>query len=233
MLLVGIGVGLGVALAGNSSASPSAKLPARGSLANHATLPNAAEVQRLFAGIPQHGNVLGSASAPVTMAEYIDLQCPYCDQFELQVLPDLLTRYVRSGKVKIEARPLAFIGPDSKRGRAAAIAAGRQNKMFNYMELLYANQKTENTGWLNDTIVGRAAAIIPNLSVAQLLDDRNSSATNDAAARFDALAKADKVKGTPTILVGKSKGTLREVALNSPTDETAVATAINSALASR
>jgi len=217
---------LGVSL--SSSSSSKRPTPSRSALIR--ALAGAAAVHRQFAGIPQHGNVLGSLSAPVTLVEYVDLQCPYCDQFELRVLPNLLSRYVRTGKVKIEARPIAFIGPDSKRGRAAAIAAGQQNRMFNYMELLYANQKTENTGWLSDSMVEKAAASIPGLAVPRLLAARNSAAIKSAEARFDSLANTDNVRGTPTIFVGKSGGTLSQVALSSPTDEAAVATAIASSL---
>jgi hypothetical protein len=47
-------------------------------------------------------------------------------------MPTLIGKYVRTRRVKIEARPIAFIGPDSQSGRAAAIAAGEQNKLFNY-----------------------------------------------------------------------------------------------------
>ena len=115
--------------------------------------------------IPQNGSVLGSPTAPVTVVEYIDLQCPACQQFESQALPDLVSRYVRTGKVKIEARPIAFIGPDSIRGRAAALAAVAQNRMFNFAELLYFNQGPENTGWLDDDMVKAAASSIPGLDV--------------------------------------------------------------------
>ena len=47
--------------------------------------PTAAEgtqqANTLFAGIPQEGNVLGDPDAPVTIEEYIDLQCPFCQRF--------------------------------------------------------------------------------------------------------------------------------------------------------
>ena len=118
-----------------------------------AKLPGAAEVQALFNGIPQAANTLGPASAPVTMVEYIDLQCPYCREFESTVLPKLVRTYVRPGKVRIEQKLLAFIGPDSVRGRSAALAAGMQNKQFNFSEILYLNQGTENTGWLDENMV--------------------------------------------------------------------------------
>ena len=218
IVLVVVGVVLGVVLGGGSSSDR------RGSLAD--ALPGAATVQRLFAGIPQRGNVLGSPSAPVTMVEYIDLQCPYCQAFESRAMPTLVSRYVRTGKLKVEVRLLAFIGPDSVRGRAAAIAAGQQNRLFNFAELLYLNQGAENSGWLSDDEVTSAAASIPGLDVTRLLTARSSSGVADEASRFDEQAAADGVSQTPTILVGTSAGAAREVTLTSPDDPAPVIAAV-------
>lgn len=57
----------------------------------------------------------------------------------------------------MEARIIAFIGPNSSVGRKAGIAAGNQDKLFNYMQILFDNQGKENTGWLDDAMVQRAA----------------------------------------------------------------------------
>ena len=89
VVLAALGIGLGVALAGGSSGLKN--VPATGSLTNKLTLPQAASVHKLLAGVPQKGNVLGKANAPATLIEYIDLQCPFCDQFELTVFPDLVS----------------------------------------------------------------------------------------------------------------------------------------------
>ncbi len=222
-----VAVVLGFALTGGSSSSTTS-VPERGSLEN--ALPGAAHVQSLLAGIPQQGNVLGSPTAPVTMAVYVDLQCPYCREFELDAMPKLLDDYVRTGKAKVELRPVAIIGPDSVSGRAAAIAASDQNRLFNFAQLLYLNQGTENTGWLDDQMVAAAAASIPGLDVPKLLEARNSSATADRATAFDAQANDDHVSGTPTILVGKTGGQLETVPLASSTDGASVAAAIRSSL---
>jgi protein-disulfide isomerase len=209
---VAIGVVLAVTLGGGGSSSPTASVPAVGSLTG--ALPGAADVQRMFTGIPQAGNTLGATTAPVTMVEYVDLQCPYCKEFETSVLPNLLTRYVRPGKLRIEQRLLAFIGPDSVSGRSAALAAGFQDKQFNFSELLYFNQGTENTGWLDDAMANAAAASIPGLDVDAWSSARGSSAVTDQETQFDNGVDADNVTETPTVLVGRTGGKLRKASVS-------------------
>src|SRR5262249_58968617 len=133
-VLVGIALGVG----GNSSSSSSRTTPAIGSLNN--ALPFAEPVQRELKGLPQHGLVLGSPNAPLTMVQYVDLQCPACRAYETSVQPSIVQEFVRTGKLKIEARPIAFIGPDSIPARKAMIAASKQNRAFNFAQITYANQ---------------------------------------------------------------------------------------------
>ena len=229
-LLVVLAIVLAVVLTGNDSESdsPAAQVPTQGSLTN--SLPGADEVQESLRGIPQKGTVLGSPKAPVTLVEYVDLQCPFCQQFETSVMPALISRYVRDGKLKIDGRIVAFIGPESQTGRAAALAAGRQDKLFNFTQLMFLNQGAENTGWLDDDLIQRAAASIPGLDVPQLLDQRSSSAVSADAAQAEEQATADDIQGTPTILVGKTGQKPQLVTLSSPTDEKSVVDAIQAAL---
>src|SRR6202035_3861056 len=64
------------------------------------------EVISLLAGIPQNGNTLGSAKAPVTLQYFGDLECPICREFTEGALKPLIEKYVRTGKVKLEYRNL-------------------------------------------------------------------------------------------------------------------------------
>jgi protein-disulfide isomerase len=219
LVLVAVAVVLAAVFAGGSS-----KPGATGEL------PGAVDVQRLLDGIPQHGAVLGSPTAPVTLVEYVDLQCPYCRAFETDAMPGFIARYVRTGKVKVQARPLAFVGPDSVGGRSAVLAAARQDKLFDLAQLLYANQGTENAGWLDGEMIRSAAASIPALDVPLLLDDAKTAAVGAEARKLDAQAVADNVTGTPTILVGRTEETLRPVPLTSPSDAGPVAAAVERAL---
>jgi hypothetical protein len=98
---------------------------------------------------------------------------------------------------------------------------------------MYFNQKTENTGWLNDAMVGQVAASIPGLKVQQLLGDRSSGSVKSRAKTYDQQQVADQVTGTPTLFVGKSGAKkLKQVPLASSTDEQSIVDAIENALSS-
>jgi protein-disulfide isomerase len=182
-------------------------------------LSGAADVEKQFAGIPQSGDVLGKASAPATLVEYIDLQCPVCRQFETEVMPTIIDKYVRTGKLKVISRPVVIIGPDSETGRNGMIAASKQNRAFNFAQILYFNQGPENGGWLDDTTVANAAASIKGVNVGQLQADAGSQAVKDQAATYDSLAQADNLSGTPTLVLGKTGGKLTSLGAGSPTVE--------------
>jgi protein-disulfide isomerase len=196
-------------------------------------LSGASEVAKQFNGIPQHGDVLGKASAPATMVEYIDLQCPVCRDFETSVMPSVIDRYVRAGMLKVIARPVAIIGSrtDSQRGRLGMIAAGKQNRAFNFAQLLYFNQGPEDGGWLDDSMVASAVTSIPGVNVPAVLAAAKSSAAADQAKTYDTQATKDGLSGTPTVLVGPSGGKLTVVAPGLEPSSDQMKAAIDAALA--
>jgi protein-disulfide isomerase len=200
------------------------------SSASVTTLPDASVIEQQFAGIPQQGNVLGKATAKATMVEYIDLQCPVCRSFETDVMPTIFDRYVRTGKLKVEARPVAIVGPDSELGRRAMIAAERQSRAFNFAQLLYFNQGPENGGWLDDSMVASAARSIPGVNVKALQDAMISSSVGAEAQTYDRQAQADGLSGTPLVLVGKTGGKLTAVTPGLEPDVAAMTAAIDRAL---
>jgi protein-disulfide isomerase len=77
-----------------------------------------AEAQDLLEGIPQSGTTLGGEGAPVKIRIYEDFQCPACAQFIRESFPDLVTRHVKPGEVRVVSETLAFLGPDSSNARA-------------------------------------------------------------------------------------------------------------------
>ena len=160
------------------------------------------------------------------MVEYVDLQSPASREFQTRVFPMLVSRFVREVKLKVELRLTAFGGDDSERGRAAAIAAGEQGRMFDFVQVLLRNQGVRDSGWLDDGMVTDAAASIPGLDVPRLRKERHSLIVRDDESGYDANASEDNVLSTPTIFVGKTGETLHRVMLSSPTDRRAVIAAI-------
>jgi hypothetical protein len=171
------GVLIGVSAAGSGGGASSS--------VTGATATNA-----LIGGIPQSGFTLGSSTAPVRMVEYGDLQCPICREYAVATLPTIVRDYVRTGKVELEFRGLAFLGPDSEKALEAVTAAAAQNKAWNLIDLLYRNQGEENTGWVTDGKLHAAAAAIPGLSVTGWQSGRASRATHDTIQSMHAQAIA-------------------------------------------
>ena len=166
------------------------------------------ETNALLAGIPQQGAVLGRKDAPVTLVEFADLQCPYCAQWSAMAFDDIVRDYVRPGKVRLVFGGLDFLGPDSERGLRFALAAGRQDRLWNVVHLLYANQGAENSGWLNDDLLRRVGAATPGLQADQAFDDASSRAVSDEVAAIQDQASALGIQGTPSFAAGRTGGRL-------------------------
>ena len=167
------------------------------------------EVQKLLGGIKQKGAALGNPKAPVTLVEFADLQCPYCQEYALNALPGLVRKYVRTGKVRMEFRPLVFLGQDSLDGGRVAGAAGNQGKLWNAVELMYQNQGKENSGWLTDSLQSKILASIPGLDAQKALADRAANSVRLQLVRADNLAKKNQIEETPSFLVGRTGGKLK------------------------
>jgi protein-disulfide isomerase len=110
--------------------------------------------------------------------------------------------YVRAGKLRIEFRGLAFIGPDSDKALRAALAAGRQNRLWNVVELLYANQGPENSGWASEELIDRIANSVPGLDVERFDADRRLETLDTGMAEARAQAQTVGVRGTPAFELG-------------------------------
>lgn len=161
----------------------------------------------LLAGVPQSDTVLGSPAAKVTMLQYEDIQCPVCREYTEQVFPTIMREYVRPGKVKLDLRGLAFLGPDSEKGMRIVLAAGEQNKLWDVLELFYEQQGQENSGWVTDAKVNEILARVPGLDAAKVLADAKSARVTQKLQAAQDEARTRKVPGTPWfyIAIGSRK----------------------------
>lgn len=202
------GILIGISVAGSGGGASSAS-----------RIEGAQATTALLAGIPQKGNVLGRPDAPATLVEFAEPQCPICRLWATETFPTIVRSYVRPGKLRIVFQGLVFIRPtsDSDNALRAMIAAGRQNRMFNFLDLLYRNQGREGSGWVSDDLLRSIGKAIPGLDVEKMMAGRSSPATSRQIA--SSANAAAQVMGTqvqtPTFLAGKRGGSLQLVQIQS------------------
>jgi len=170
-------------------------------------------------GIPQDGIALGKPDAPVTLVEYADLQCPYCADWARDAFPAIVDEYVRDGRVRLEFRGLAFLGPESETALRAALAAGEQDRLWNVVHGLFVSQGAENAGWVTEALLhslGRGAGI----DAERMLADSDSASVDRALAEAAAQARAVGVPGTPFFEAGPTGGPLTPLQVRSLDAET-------------
>jgi protein-disulfide isomerase len=164
----------------------------------------AAAVAAELAGVPQSGVTLGSTNAPVTITEYADLQCPVCHDWNTGTFDQLVANEVRAGKVKMEFRNLETATGDTqvfKTEAVAALAASKQNKLWNYVELFYRNQGSENSGYVNETFLNTLARSVPGLDVARWSKDRGDASLPGQVASDQTDAAKLGFNATPSFFV--------------------------------
>ncbi|GGR91412.1 DsbA family protein [Deinococcus sedimenti] len=157
----------------------------------------------------------GQDSAPVNVVVVEDFKCPVCKSFEETVAPELKTKYVDTGKVKMYSLLWPFLAEarslptdDSKLAAQASLCVADQggNDPFNaFKAILFRAQGDENTVWATKTRLKELAGNLEDLDQSKYAECLDSDAT---AARVDAMeaqAVKARVTGTPTVFVNGQK----------------------------
>jgi protein-disulfide isomerase len=170
----------------------------------------ASQATQLLKGIQQNGITLGDPKAPVTLTEFADLQCPFCRDYTLKTFPTIVAKYVRSGKVKMVFRNYAFISEDSLTAARAAEAAGKQNKLWNFIDVFYNNQGAERSGYVTDPFVSKIATAA-GVDAKKMLADRSAPDVDQQIAEAQQQAQTAGVNSTPTFLIQKGSAAPKKV----------------------
>jgi protein-disulfide isomerase len=165
------------------------------------TIDEAAEVNRSMAGIPQTEMVLGDPRAPVELIEFGDLQCPVCKGFSEEVLPQIVENQVQHGEAAIEFRNFIIISEESVPAGEALVAAGKQGRGWEFLELFYRNQGEERSGYVTDDFLLAVAKGAGVPDIAQWEEDRKSKAVKQEVSSTSAQAQKYGFTGTPSFAV--------------------------------
>jgi len=164
----------------------------------------------LFDGIAQDGAALGDADAPVTLVEFADPQCPFCRDYTADVMPGLIEKYVQPGDLRMELNLLTFIGPQSETLARSGYAAGEQNLMWQFMDVAYARQGAENSGFADQEFIDGVAEAA-GVDVDEMSDAVNSASVSKQLESAKAAAADAGIDSTPSFLVGPTGGQLENV----------------------
>jgi len=167
-----------------------------------------AEVGALLAGIPQHGNTLGQPTAPFTLEIFADLECLTVKNWIVLLLPAVIREFVRSNIVQIQYRsletdtedPTVFLAQQS-----AALAAGSQDKAWNFIEIFYHEQGKEYTPYVTDNYLEGIASQVSGLNISQWISDRTTHLVRQVVADNNT-ARNVGFRSTPSFLIGRTGG---------------------------
>jgi len=92
---------------------------------------------------PETVAIMGSPDATVTIVEFTDYQCPFCQRYSTQTMPQIKENYVDTGKIQYVLKnfPLTQIHPQSVSAAMAAECAGEQGKYWEMHDKLFGEQK--------------------------------------------------------------------------------------------
>lgn len=125
------------------------------------------DAQRIFGGVPQEGDRVGSDDAPVTIQVFNDLQCGNCREDFLSTIPSLVEDYARPGDVKLLWRHYSNSENVRQLGFYGAEAAAEQGYGWNYTYLFFRNQGEAQSFGIDQEFLESIAVGIEKLELAE------------------------------------------------------------------
>jgi len=144
---------------------------------------------------------LGEKNAKVTLVEFSDFQCPFCKRYSEQTFPQIVSEYVKTGKVKYVFRdfPLDNIHPLAFKAAEAARCGGEQGKYWEMHGKLFANQ----TALAADNLVEYSKAV--SLDVDKFKECLDSGKQTAKVRSDQAEGRKIGVSGTPGFFIGLTR----------------------------
>lgn len=174
--------------------------------------PNRQDVPQAARPVPRDFSLEGTAtlgppSATVGVIEFSDFECPFCGTFARETLPNVLDKYVGTGRAFLGFRhlPLEALHPNARRAAIAADCANQQGKFREVHDLFFSAP-----GKLSERHF-RDAALLPGLDSRTFNTCLNQENAN--VARDITLARSLGIRATPTFAFGirRHDGTFRVI----------------------
>lgn len=155
-------------------------------------------------------SLLGSPDATITMIEFGDYQCFYCNRFFHNTESEIVKNYVDTGKVKIIFKDFTIIGQDSVNAAHASHCANEEGKFWEYHDTLYNHWTGENNGWASsDNLLEFAKQIgLDEAAFKECMSDERYTAVIEQS---NSDARTLGITGTPAFFVIGSDNTVTKI----------------------
>ena len=151
---------------------------------------------------------LGNEDANITVIEFADYRCPFCQKFHEETFDKVVTNFINTGKAKFLFKDFVVNDRSEYKGSMqAALAshcAAEQNKYWEYQKEIFKNFKPEPQHWINlDSLVNFANNIqIPEIEKFKSCVESNKY--QNQIQESGSLAKQLGITGTPSFVVMKN-----------------------------
>jgi protein-disulfide isomerase len=151
--------------------------------------------------------VLGDKNAKVTLIDFSDYECPFCKRHFEQTLPELIKKYIDTGKVKMVYRdlPLPFHDPMATTEAIAANCArdqGDDSTYYKYHDEIFKRTTSNGNGLTKENLYTIASDLGLNADTFKSCLD--SEKYKEEVQKDLADATKAGATGTPTFFIGKS-----------------------------
>ncbi len=150
----------------------------------------------------------------MTLKYFGDLECPICQEFTLGALPEIIKKWVRAGKVRVEYDSMETATREPEvftEQQVAAYAAGKQNKGWYFIETFYHEQGEEDSGYVNEGYLQGIARQVPGLNLPVWETQRKNTELLSEVETDKQIANNEGFTGTPSFLIGKTGGGTEKV----------------------
>ena len=144
--------------------------------------------------------ILGDSNAPITLVEFGDYQCHFCNVFFHSTEDKIVQEYVKTGKIKIIFKDYNIIGPDSVNASHGAHCANEQGLFWEYHDILYSNWTGENNGWASSENLLKFAKEI-QLDINKWSDCMINGSNSQTILASNEDARSLELTGTPAFFV--------------------------------
>ena len=147
---------------------------------------------------PTRDHIRGSATAPLTLLEYSDFECPFCGR-ATGVVAEVRAHFGDELRYVMRHLPLPDVHPHAELAAAAAEAAGAQGRFWEMHDVLFEHQDELET----EDLAGYAGKL--GLDVERFLRDLDEDVHAERVREDVMSAEASGARGTPTFFVGERR----------------------------